>query len=114
MEHPLRGLTHGDDWSTLEKRLKVLPSGVEELYSLMWKQLNDDRHIYEAEAALFFKLVLGSEHLGEGQLSLSLMIMTDKDVVGIHLEGDPMTKQGAYQKVLRNPETNPYPMRRSA
>ena len=67
-----------------------------------------------AEAALFFKLVLGSEHLGEGQLSLLLMIMTDKDVVGIYLEGDSMTKQGAYQKVSRNPETNPYPMRRSA
>jgi hypothetical protein len=59
MKHLLQGLTHGDDWSTLEKRLEVLPSRVEELYDLMWKRLNDDRHVYEAEAALFFKLVLG-------------------------------------------------------
>jgi hypothetical protein len=96
MKHPLRGLTHGDNWSTLEKRLTVLPSGIEELYTLMWKRLNDDRHVYEAEAALFFKLVLGSEHLREGQLSLLrlMMIMTDKDVVGIYLEeGDSMTSK---------------------
>ena len=49
-----------------------------------------------AEAALFFKLVLGSEHSGEGQLSLVrfMMIMTDKDVVGIYLEeGDSMTSK---------------------
>jgi hypothetical protein len=37
----------GDDWSTLEKRLDVLLSGVEELYSLMWKRLNGDQHVYE-------------------------------------------------------------------
>jgi hypothetical protein len=95
MKHLLRGLTHGDDWSTLEKRLEVLPSGVEELYSPMWKRLNDDQHVYEEEAALFFKLVLRSEHSREGQLSLlRFMIKTDKDVVGIYSEeGDSMTSK---------------------
>jgi hypothetical protein len=95
MKRLLRGWTHGDDWSTLEKRLGVLPLGVEELYNLMWKRLNDYRHVYEEEAALFFKLVLGSEHSREGQLShLRFMIMTDKDVVGIYLEeGDSMTSK---------------------
>jgi len=54
----VRGLSQHDDWNELEKRLKALPSKIEELYHDMWRRLNEDHIIYREEAAQYFHIAL--------------------------------------------------------
>ncbi|KAL9627946.1 MAG: hypothetical protein Q9164_007443, partial [Protoblastenia rupestris] len=57
----LRGLGNKDDWDTMEKRLDLLPKGIENLYTHMWNRLGEDQKIYHEEAALYFRLILEEE-----------------------------------------------------
>ena len=57
----LRGLKNQDTWDELMKRLEILPSAIEKLYSHMWSRLNEDQHIYREQAAFWFRLILFGE-----------------------------------------------------
>ena len=57
----LRGLGNQDSWIELQKRLDILPSDIEKLYSHMWSRLNEDREIYREQAALWFRTILFRE-----------------------------------------------------
>ncbi|KAF2654628.1 hypothetical protein K491DRAFT_600530, partial [Lophiostoma macrostomum CBS 122681] len=50
---------NSDDFQQLRQRVEQLPSDLSKLYTEMWKRLNpDDKSIYQAESALYFRLVL--------------------------------------------------------
>jgi hypothetical protein len=71
----LRGLGNQDSWIELQKRLDILPSDIEKLYSHMWSRLNEDREIYREQAALWFRTILF------GELSLlEFMIASNPDL----------------------------------
>lgn len=53
-----RGLSNGDSFEDLHKRVISLPRGLNDLYKDMWQRLNDDCDLYRESAALYFKLVI--------------------------------------------------------
>lgn len=57
----LKGLTNKDDWDMMEKRLDLLPKGIESLYIHMWNRLGEDQKLYRETAALYFRIILLKE-----------------------------------------------------
>ncbi len=57
----LKGLTNKDDWDMMEKRLYLLPKGIEGLYTHMWNRLGEDQKLYHETAALYFQIILLEE-----------------------------------------------------
>lgn len=53
-----RGISNGDDYSTLFQRIDSLPGDLVNLYKDMWARMNDDRGIYRQKAALYFNTVI--------------------------------------------------------
>ena len=62
VRYVLRSVTNGirkeDDFNELLDRLRELPSGMQQLYSQMWRHLNDDEQHYRNKAAEYFSYVL--------------------------------------------------------
>ncbi|KAI1850341.1 hypothetical protein JX266_004199 [Neoarthrinium moseri] len=54
----ITGLDNGDSEHELQTRINRLPSELYALYLDMWRRLNDDRILYQQEAAWYFKLLL--------------------------------------------------------
>jgi hypothetical protein len=71
----LKGITNRDNWDMMQKRLDLLPKGMENLYMHMWSRLGEDKELYRAEAALYFRIILAEE-----SSLLQLLIATDKDL----------------------------------
>ncbi len=57
----LKGLTNKDDWNMMNKRLDLLPRGIESLYIHMWNRLGEDKKLYREQAALYFRIILLQE-----------------------------------------------------
>jgi hypothetical protein len=73
------GITNGDYWETLEKRVDVLPGAVDRLYNEMWSRLNGDQDFYHSEAAFLFSFVLhGYEHRSTPLTLFELMVALEK------------------------------------
>ncbi|KAH8759110.1 hypothetical protein F5882DRAFT_366438, partial [Hyaloscypha sp. PMI_1271] len=53
-----RGITNGDDPTTLMERLRALPSELGKLYEEMLKRLGDDQDLYSMEAAMLFNIFI--------------------------------------------------------
>ncbi|CAG8958253.1 hypothetical protein HYFRA_00000607 [Hymenoscyphus fraxineus] len=53
-----RARSNTDNAETIQQRLEEMPKHLKNLYASMWKRLNDDEKLYEAEAALYFNLVI--------------------------------------------------------
>jgi hypothetical protein len=81
VKHLLKGLTNKDDWETMERRLDLLPKGIENLYIVMWSRLGEDQQLYRKEAALYFRLTL------EKELSLlHFLIATNENLQSVLLD----------------------------
>jgi hypothetical protein len=60
---------NSDDFQHLIQRIGQLPNDLSKLYTEMWNRMNpDDKSIYQAESALYFRLVLESKDSGVSQL----------------------------------------------
>jgi hypothetical protein len=58
-----RGITNGDDPTTLMERLRTLPSELGKLYEEMLKRLGEDQDLYSKDAAMLFNIfILFSEN----------------------------------------------------
>jgi NACHT domain len=57
----IKGLTNKDGWETMEKRVELLPKGMQRLYMHMWNRLGEDEKLYREEAALYFRIILVHE-----------------------------------------------------
>ncbi|KAK5651689.1 hypothetical protein OQA88_11755 [Cercophora sp. LCS_1] len=53
-----RGIANGDDLSELKIRVERMPAGLCSLYQEMWSKMNEDQSLYQAEAAMYFNMVL--------------------------------------------------------
>lgn len=71
----VKGLTNKDDWEMMEKRLDLLPQGIESLYRHMWNRLGEDKKLYRESAALYFRII----SLREMSL-LQFVIATNKNL----------------------------------
>ncbi|KAI1866694.1 uncharacterized protein JN550_007547 [Neoarthrinium moseri] len=58
----ITGLDNDDSEHELQTRVNRLPSELYALYLDMWRRLNDDRILYQQEAAWYFKLLLEWVH----------------------------------------------------
>ncbi|ROV92860.1 hypothetical protein VSDG_06406 [Cytospora chrysosperma] len=59
-----RGLSNGDTWDELQRRLDIVPMDLMDLYRDMWSRLNDDSAIYKETAALYISLIIRYKALG--------------------------------------------------
>lgn len=59
------------------ERIRSLHRGLEDLYKDMWERLNEDRQLYQEDAAIYFKLVMapGEPPLESSQFGLSVLEM---------------------------------------
>jgi hypothetical protein len=53
-----RGITNGDDPTTLMERLRTLPSELGKLYEEMLKRLGEDQDLYSKDAAMLFNIFI--------------------------------------------------------
>lgn len=54
LKNILQGIRNDDDLKDLYKRIRELPSGMEDLYREMWRRLNGDELRYQEEASMYF------------------------------------------------------------
>jgi len=58
-----RGQANAECRSDILRRIRLLPAGLEALYSSMWERVNDDRGVHERKAALYLGLVIDARKL---------------------------------------------------
>ncbi|CAH0045714.1 unnamed protein product [Clonostachys solani] len=63
MQSVENGIENEDSDEFLITRLKDLPSDITDLYTDMWKRLNQDSKVYRESAALFFKFLIRFQEL---------------------------------------------------
>jgi hypothetical protein len=86
------GIENGDSLEELQLRLDALPKDLQQLYSQMWRRLNDDEPIYRRDAALYFNLVLDF-HLFEDKETITLfhILLASDAALAEQLIHDPET-----------------------
>ena len=53
-----QGIRNGDDGTLLMDRVRELPQELEDLYTSMWKKVNQNRRVYRESAAMYLELAL--------------------------------------------------------
>lgn len=65
----LKSLIYGakrcSTWGELLKHLERCPNEIQDLYSKMWRRLNDDEEMYREEAAIYFHMTINPPKGGE-------------------------------------------------
>jgi hypothetical protein len=57
------GLLDSDDWDSLVRQISILPQNLSGLYAETFERRNgDDQHLYQAETALYFNLMLEHDY----------------------------------------------------
>lgn len=79
-----RGLSSGDSFEELHKRVRKLPRGLNDLYRDMWERLNDDSDLYRESAALYFKIAIAGDDrelqcLRRGWTRLDMMLASSAE-----------------------------------
>ena len=91
-----RGMQKDDGFEDLLDRIEELPSGMQQLYTQMWKRLNGDEARYHEEAAEYFLFaVLISRFRWNSELSLfelwvALDVQVQEDYLGSLSPQDPL------------------------
>ncbi|KIV84040.1 hypothetical protein PV11_06015 [Exophiala sideris] len=87
----IRGIGKQDSVEDLQGRLDQMPSGLNELYSHMWKRTEADQAIYAAEAATYLQIIL---HFGSDSLSLIELMAASDQVLHTALSDSSWARPG--------------------